>query len=145
MKGKRAVVVAAAVAAARCLARAGPRARRNGVVRGQIPRVVLGRDGEDDAVEVWGSSVSSALTRLEQHSPKYELFSPAMFARRNVYVSFARLDAKYLSDGSCCSHVSPNAPPQPETPLSTCEVEPEELELSVTSYNPWSFFLSPRT
>ena len=40
---------------------------------------------------------------------------------------------------------SPNAPPQPETPLSTCEVEPEDLELSVTSYNPWSFFLSPRT
>ena len=68
-----------------------------------------------------------------------------MLARRNVYVSFARLDAKYLSDGSCCSHDSPNAPPQPETPLSTCEVEPEELELSVTSYNPWSFFLSPRT
>ena len=63
MKGERAVVVAAAVAAARCLARAGPRARRDGVMRGQIPGLVLGRDGEDDAVEVWGSPVSSALTR----------------------------------------------------------------------------------
>ena len=63
MKGERAVVVAAAVAAARCLARAGPRARRNGVVRGQVPGFVLGRDGEDDAVEVWVPSALSSCTR----------------------------------------------------------------------------------
>jgi len=76
-----------------------------------------------------------------KYAPKKDPFTPAWLTNVRLWTELSRFEAKYLIDGCCCSQVIPNAPPQPDTPLRVRAGRSSRMTL----YNPWSFFLSPKT